>query len=109
METKEMTERIRQKKFFRNNGIVLKGINLLRTQYVSLSELKYALEPSVTESELRDCVNYLSESGYIKMRNIRSKLPTTLADCDFEEIEAKVSADGIKIIACARTDECIEV
>lgn len=109
METKEMTERIRQKKFFRNNGIVLKGINLLRTQYVSLSELKYALEPSVTESELRDCVNYLSESGYIKMRNIRSKLHTTLADCDFEDIEAKVSADGIKIIACVRTDECIEV
>ena len=54
METKEMTERIRRKKFFRNNGVVLKGINLLRTQYVSLSELKYALEPTMKESELRD-------------------------------------------------------
>ena len=43
------------------------------------------------------------------MRNIRSKQPTTLADCDFEEIEAKVSADGIKIIACVRSDECIDV
>ncbi len=109
METKEMTERIRRKKFFRNNGVVLKGINLLRTQYVSLSELKYALEPTMTESELRDSVNYLSESGYIKMRNIRSKQSTTLADCNFNEIEAKVSAEGIKIIACVRTDECIEV
>ena len=49
MESKEMTERIRQKKFFRNNGIVLKGINLLRTQFVSLTELKYALEPTITE------------------------------------------------------------
>ena len=109
METKELQERIRQKKFFQNNGVVLKGINLLRTQYVSLSELKYALEPTMTESELRDSVNYLSESGYIKMRNIRSKQRTTLADCEFNEIEAKVSADGIKIIACVRTDECIDV
>ncbi len=104
-----MQERIRQKKFFRNNGVVLKGINLLREKYVQLSELKYALEPTLTEQELRDSVNYLSESGYINMRNIRSKQPTTLADCDFYEIEAKVSADGIKIIACVKSDECIEV
>ena len=109
METKEMQERIRQKKFFRNNGIVLKGINLLREKYVQLSELKYALEPSINEHELRDSINYLSESGYINMRNIRSKQSTTLADCDFYDIEAKVSADGIKIIALVKTDECIEV
>ena len=43
------------------------------------------------------------------MRSIRSKQPTTLADSDFDEIEAKVSAEGIKIIACAKIDECIEV
>ena len=109
MDNKEMQERMRQKKFLRNNGIVLKGINLLREKYVQLSELKYALEPTLTEQELRDSVNYLSESGYINMRSIRSKQSTTLADCDFYEIEAKVSAEGIKIIACVKTDECIEV
>lgn len=109
MESKEMQERIRQKKFFRNNGIVLKGINLLRTQYVKLSELRYALEPTMTESELRDSINYLSESGYINMRNTDNKQATTLADCVFEDIEAKASADGIKIIACVKSDECIDV
>ncbi len=109
MEAKEMTDRIRQKKFFRNNGIVLKGINLLRTQYVALSEIRYALEPTISEPELRDCINYLSECRYIKMRNIRSKQDTTLADCEFDEIEAKVSAEGIKIIACVKADDCIDV
>ena len=104
-----MQERIRQKKCFRNNGVVLKGINLLREKYVQRSELKYALEPTLTEQELRDSINYLSESGFINMRNIRSKQPTSLADCDFYEIEAKVSAEGIKIIACVKSDECIEV
>ena len=43
------------------------------------------------------------------MRNTNSKQATTLADCDFEDIEAKVSADGIKIIACVKSDECIDV
>lgn len=109
MKSKEMTERIQQKKFFRSNAQVLKGINLLRTKYIALTEFKYALEPTVTESEFRDSVNYLSESGYINMRNIHNKQPTTLADCDFEDIEAKVSADGIKIIACVKSDECIDV
>lgn len=109
MELEEMQNRIRQKKIFRNNGIVLKGINLLRTRFVSLTELKYALEPTISESELRDSVNYLSESGYINMRKIGTKENTTLADCDFEDIEAKVSADGIKIIACVKSDECIDV
>lgn len=109
MESKEMTERIRQKKFLRNNAQVLKGINLLRTKYITLTELKYALEPTIAEPEFKDSVNYLSESGYINMRNIHNKQPTTLADCDFEDIEAKVSADGIKIIACVKSDECIDV
>ncbi len=40
MDNKEMADRIRQKKFFRNNGIVLKGINMLRTRYVLLSDLR---------------------------------------------------------------------
>lgn len=109
MDNKKLQERIRQKKFIENNGIVLKGVNLLREKYVQLSDLKYALEPTLTEQELRDSINYLAESGYINMRNISSKKETTLADCDFYEIEAKVSAKGIKIIACVKSDECIEV
>lgn len=109
MESKDIQERIKQKKFFQNNGVVLKGINLLRTQYVKLSELRYAFEPTMTESEFRDSVNYLSEANYIKMRNVSSKQYTTLADCNLEDIEAKTTADGIKIIACVKSDECIDV
>lgn len=109
MENKEALDRIRQKKFFRNNGMVLKGINMLRTKYVLLSDLRYALEPNLTEAELLDSVNYLSEGGYINTRNSRTKQEVTLADCPFEELEAKVSHEGIQIIACTRTDACIDV
>lgn len=109
MENKELGDRIRQKKFFRNNGIVLKGINLLRTQFVSLPDLKYALEPTLTENEFLDCVNYLTEGGYIRTRHIESKQELTLADSVPEQLEAKVTQKGIQIIACVLTDSCIEV
>ena len=99
-----MIERIRQKAFFKNNGMVLKAVNLLRDKFVALTDIRYALEPSMTEAEFRDSINYLTESGYIRLRHMDSKACTTL-----EQLEAKVSADGIKIIACVRKDECIDV
>ena len=81
MEQAEMIERIRQKAFFKNNGMVLKAVNLLRDKFVA----------------------------YIRLRHMDSKACTTLADTAMEQLEAKVSADGIKIIACVRKDECIDV
>lgn len=109
MENKQLSDRIRQKKFFRNNGVVLKGINLLRTQFVSLSDLKYALEPTLTESEFLDCVNYLTEGGYIRTRHTGTKQETALADAVPDELEAKVTQKGIQVIACILKDDCIEV
>lgn len=109
MEQSEMLTRIRQKTFFKNNGMVLKAVNLLRDKYVSLSDIGYALRPSMDESEFRDAVNYLTESGYIRLRHTATKQPTTLADAAMQELEAKVTADGIQIIACVRTDACIDV
>lgn len=109
MENSEMLNYFRQKRFFRNNGIVLKGINLLREKYVPVSDLRYAFEPRMTEAELLDSVNYLAEGGYISTRSSITKQPVALADCPFEELEVKISHDGIQIIACARTDDCIIV
>ena len=103
MEQAEMIERIRQKAFFKNNGMVLKAVNLLRDKFVALTDIRYALEPSMTEAEFRDSINYLTESGYIRLRHMDSKACTTLADTAMEQL------DVIKIIACVRKDECIDV
>lgn len=51
MEQAEMLTRIRQKTFFKNNGMVMKAVNLLRDKYVSLSDICYALRPSMGEPE----------------------------------------------------------
>ena len=84
MEQAEMIERIRQKAFFKNNGMVLKAVNLLRDKFVALTDIRYALEPSMTEAEFRDSINYLTESGYIRLRHMDSKACTTLGDTAME-------------------------
>ena len=88
MEQAEMIERIRQKAFFKNNGMVLKAVNLLRDKFVALTDIRYALEPSMTEAEFRDSINYLTESGYIRLRHMDSKACTTLADTAMEQLDS---------------------
>ncbi|MBQ8515622.1 MAG: type VI secretion protein [Ruminococcus sp.] len=109
MEQKELMQRMQQSAFARNNAMALKAINLLRDKYVALEDICNALQPSMTEPEFRDAVNYLTECGYIRLRDTETKSVTTLADAPMNALEAKVTADGIRIIACTRTDECIDV
>ena len=56
-----------------------------------------------------DSVNYLTECGYIKLRHVVSQQPAALSDTRWEEIEAKLTADGIRLLAGCRQDECVEV
>ncbi len=111
MDKETLNKRIAAGNFVENNGAVLKAINVLHTKYVKLSDLIYALVDSgtMTGADLHDSVNYLSISGYVDLRLIGSKVETTLADSDFEQLEAKLTSDGIKIITCVKTDECIDV
>lgn len=103
----ELKKRIDASNFIQNNGRVLRAINILRCKYNKLKDIEYALD--IPHDEIVDCVNYLHECEYIKLRHTISKQDTCLADSDFEEIEAKLSADGIKLIAGKKTDECIDI
>lgn len=109
MDTNALQEKLKRNKFFRNNGVVLKGVNLLRSKFISLDELQDALDASISRDEFVDCINYLSESKYIQLRNIHSKEPTMLSDTPLEEIEAKVSPMGIQLVAGVKTDPCIDI
>ncbi len=109
MNAEEVKKRIKQNKFVTNNGMVLRAANTLREKYVALTELSYALEPSMTESELTDCLNYLSRSGYIELRDIRTHEVKYLSDADFEELETILTPNGIKLLNGRKNDECISI
>lgn len=101
---------LKRTKFRINNGIVIRRINLLRHKYVDLrSVCKVVENEGVTASEFLDAVNYLSESEYIELRYITGKAAAELADADYKDLEAKVSAAGIRLLAGGIRDALVEV
>ena len=44
-------DQLRKNKFIKNNGAVIRAINLLRTDYVNLVDVTAALEPQIAENE----------------------------------------------------------
>ena len=108
MDMEKQMQLINAGNFKENNGSVMRTINMLRHKYHKLKSVKYAL-PDISEGEVLDSVNYLHEAGYIHLRNVITKQPCTLADCDFDDLEAKLTAKGISLLAGGVTDPCIIV
>lgn len=108
MDMEKQMQLIRAGNFKENNGSVMRTINMLRTQYHRLKSVEYAL-PNITKGEISDSVNYLYEAGYIHLRDIVAKELTTLADSDFDDLEAKLTAKGISLLAGGINDPCIKL
>lgn len=104
---KELEKKLAAAEFASHNGKVLRTINILRTKYNRLKSIGAALE--LEGHELADSVNYLHEEGYIHLRDYASKSPKSLADGSLEDLEAKLTGKGIRLLAGASTDPCVEV
>lgn len=108
MDNNEMLRKMRAGRFVENNGRVLRTINILRHKYEELKDVKYALDTEMSETEYLDCINYLTESGYISLRDIATKAPANIADADYTRLEAKVTALGIRLLGGAINDEMVK-
>lgn len=107
MNPEKMIKKARAADFIENNGKVLRGVNMLRTDFNKLSSIRAALGLDI--DDFTDCINYLIESGYIRIRNIDTKKDTELADNGLDEIEGKLTAKGIQLLAGAVEDPCINI
>ena len=109
MNEEKLKEQARKNGFRRNNGAVLRAVNIIRTDYVQLDTVLAALQPKIGRADVADNINYLTEAGYIRLRVIGTDRPSTLADSDFDELEAKLTAKGIQLINGVVSDPCIDL
>ncbi|MEE0963934.1 MAG: type VI secretion protein [Ruminococcus bromii] len=107
-DAQEYLQKIKARNFVRNNGRVLRTINILRVGYEKLEDVKFALG-EITEHEFLSSVNYLFLSEYILLRHIKTKEAADIADFQYEELEAKLSSLGIKLLEGSVTDKSVEV
>lgn len=45
----------------------------------------------IEKQEFVDSVNFLAEEGYIYLRDIKTREDASLADCDYQTLEARVT------------------
>ena len=95
--TSNEKQRLKAGNFVRNNGRVLRTINILRHKYNKLSGIQNVLE------------DFLALEGYIDLRDVATKGPASLADNHFETLEARLTGKGIRLLAGGIDDKMIEV
>lgn len=100
--------KMRQGAFRANTGRVLRAINILRSKYVKLHDCMYALD-DMAESDFSDCVNYLYRAGYIDLRTVVGHHAANTADFDLADLEAAVSAQGIRLLGGEITDAMVDM
>lgn len=101
-------QKIKARNFVQNNGQILRTINILHVNYEKLSDVKFAIS-NVSEHDFLSSVNYLFLSEYILLRHIKTKEPADIADVPYEELEAKLSSKGIKLLEGSVTDNSVDV
>ena len=107
MDKETLNKRISAGNFVENNGSVLRAVNILKTKFNRLKDIRYAL--NIDKSDIENSINYLHEAGYLHLRTIDGHIASSLADRNFEDMEAKLTAKGIQLLAGVIEDECVEV
>ena len=107
MDKETLNKRISAGNFVENNGSVLRAVNILKTKSNRLKDIRYAL--NIDKSDIENSINYLHEAGYLHLRTIDGHIASSLADSNFEDMEAKLTARGIQLLAGVIEDECVEV
>ncbi len=96
--------------FIYNNGAVLRALNILEHRFHRLRSIAIVLKSGgVAEDELIESLNFLNDEGYVALRLIETKDTTTLADAEFDDIEAKLTARGKRVMLGGINDDMIEV
>lgn len=108
----EMMKRIRADAFPSNNGSVLTCINLLnRSGYSALEQVRAGVKNwGIEKPEFLDSIHFLKLAGYIETRTIDGHVPgADLADYSYNELEARASEKGIRLMQGSLGDECVKV
>ena len=101
---------LRAGNFTMNNGRVLSTINLLREKYNALRSVEKAVSyEGIEKQEFVDSVNFLAEEGYIYLRDIKTREDASLADCDYQTLEAKVTGKGIRLLGGGISDNMVDL
>lgn len=108
MDKAELMRRIDAGTFAANNGNVLRTINILAGKEIKLRSLQNALS-DMQPGALAESLFYLQDQGFIKARNVYSKIDADVADADYEDTEVRITAKGMQLLKGYATDPAVTI
>lgn len=98
MDMKEkLLAEMEQSDFAKNNGKIMRTLNVLAPSYHNLSSIQRILkDDGIGEGQYAACLDFLALEGYILLRTVKDHVRCEdLADHNWTELEAKLSGKGI--------------
>lgn len=109
-EIKNIKNALMASTFIKNNGEVLRTLNILGYQFHKLIGIESVLsQRGISESEFIEAIHFLTEESYITLRNISTKEAVIISDTDYRDIEAKLSGKGLRLLNGGISDNMVEV
>ena len=122
MDMKEkLLAEMEQSDFAKNNGKIMRTLNVLAPSYHNLSSIQRILKDDgigdargrphgVGVGQSPACLDFLALEGYILLRTVKDHVRCEdLADHNWTELEAKLSGKGMRVLEKDVKDAMIEV
>jgi len=106
---KKVIDEIVANDFAKQNGAIVRTMgNIFHSTWFKASDLQVVFRDK-DESDIYFSLDYLQQCGMIAARHIESKEPVEINDFDLDEMEIRLTADGIKLLMVRKKDELIEI
>ena len=99
MDENELRRKMQAGELAANNGTVMRTLAIAGCdfKFLKLKSLLLALAGGMDRMALCSSINYLADSGYLQVRCIEDKAPSSVSDAELEDLEVKLTPRGIQL------------
>lgn len=108
MEKDNLRKRLQQYAFRKNNGQIMRTVNMLKSQESTVGNICYLLQGEPTEA-VQNSLNYLSEAGYIRITGPMGEAFSGQIDESTKDHRITLTATGMELIMGVRENPAVEV
>lgn len=90
-------------------GMVERGGGHADALHALVQGLLLALAGGMDRMALCSSINYLADSGYLQVRCIEDKAPSSVSDAELEDLEVKLTPRGIQLQRCVKKDPLVDM
>ena len=113
MDENELRRKMQAGELAANNGTVMHAgwpvAGCVIFKFLKLKGLLLALAGGMDRMALCSSINYLADSGYLQVRCIEDKAPSSVSDAELEDLEVKLTPRGIQLQRCVKKDPLVDM